>query len=85
MVMPSKKIAASIIAIAPSFRGGVGLRICLSKSSQSRRSILRSHFVYAKRRKTAAVPLSVAERTLGSLIGGLLLTLNDAWAINSKR
>ena len=32
-VMPTKNIAASIKAITPSCRGGVSLRICLSKSS----------------------------------------------------
>src|SRR6516164_7877733 len=32
-VIPIKNIAATITAIAPSFRGGVSLRICLSKSS----------------------------------------------------
>src|SRR6516164_956040 len=32
-VMPTKNIAASITAIAPSLLGGVSLRICLSKSS----------------------------------------------------
>ena len=49
--MPSKNIAASIIAIMPSFRGGVSLRICLSKSSQSRRSILRSPFCLCETRQ----------------------------------
>jgi hypothetical protein len=37
--MPTKNIAASITAITPSFRGGLSLRICLSKSSWSRRFI----------------------------------------------
>jgi hypothetical protein len=37
--MPTKNIAAIITAITPSFCGGPSLRICLSKSSWSRRSI----------------------------------------------
>src|SRR6266436_6584913 len=37
--MPTKNIAASITAITPSFQGGLSLRICLSKSSWSRRFI----------------------------------------------
>jgi hypothetical protein len=39
-VIPTKNITASITAIAPSFRGGLSLRICLSKSSSSRWFIL---------------------------------------------
>src|SRR5258708_6554811 len=54
---------------------------------------LRSPFLSkAKRAKTAAVPLTVAERTLGSLIGALILCSMVAWpsipiekSINSKR
>ena len=85
--MPTKNIAAaSITAIAPSFRGGTSLRICLSKSSWSRRSIFEVPiFVHAKRGKTAAVPLTVAELTLGSLIGGANALLNGGLAINSNR
>jgi len=37
--IPTKNNAASNTAIAPSLRGGLSLRICLSKSSWSRRSI----------------------------------------------
>ena len=39
-VIPTKNITASITPISPSFRGGLSLRICLSKSSSSRRFIL---------------------------------------------
>jgi hypothetical protein len=42
------------------------------------------NFVRAKRGKPAAVPLTVAERTLGSLIGGAYPGLMVALAINSK-
>jgi hypothetical protein len=41
-VMPTTNITASITAITPSFRGALSLRICLSKSSWSRRSIFTS-------------------------------------------
>ena len=44
--IPTKNIAANITAIAPSFRGGLSLPICLSKSSWSRRSILMSPFLF---------------------------------------
>jgi hypothetical protein len=40
MAMPTKNVAASNTAITPSFCGGLSLRICLSKSSWSRWSIL---------------------------------------------
>jgi hypothetical protein len=63
MATPTKNIAASITPITPSFRGALSLRICLSKSSSSRRSIFTSPiFVDAKRNKTAAVPLTVGEQ-----------------------
>jgi hypothetical protein len=59
MATPTKNIAASITTITPSFRGALSLRICLSKSSFSRRSIFTSPiFIDAKRNKTAAVPLT---------------------------
>jgi hypothetical protein len=41
-VMPTKNITASNIAIAPSFRGALSPRNCLSKSSWSCRSIFAS-------------------------------------------
>jgi hypothetical protein len=44
--IPTKNIAANITAIAPSFRGGLSLPICLSKSSWSVRSILMSPFLF---------------------------------------
>ncbi len=66
-VIPTKNIAASNTTITPSFRGGLSLRICLSKSSWSYRSILMvPNFVRAKRGNIAPVPLTVAEQTLGS-------------------
>jgi hypothetical protein len=83
--MPTKNIAASIIAITPSFRGGVSLRICLSKSSWSRRSILMSPFCPCETRQECRCSTTVAERTLGSLIGGCYSPLNDALAIDFKK
>jgi hypothetical protein len=69
--MPAKNIAASITAITPSFRGGESVRICLFKSSRSRRSIFAVPiFVHRKRGKAAVVSLTIAEGTLGSVIGG---------------
>ena len=41
MATPTKNIAASITTITPSFRGALSIRICLSKSSFSRRSFYR--------------------------------------------
>jgi hypothetical protein len=67
--MPTKNIAASNTAIMPSFRGGLSLRICLSKSSWSRRSILRSPFCLCETRQNCRCSTDCAG-TLGSLIGG---------------
>jgi hypothetical protein len=83
--MPTKNIAASNTAITPSFRGGPSLRICLSK-----KFLVASvhfdvpNFVRAKRGKPAAVPLTVAELTLSSLIGGAYPWLMVALAIKFK-
>jgi hypothetical protein len=53
MATPTKNIAASNTAITPPFRGGVSLRICLSKSSRSCWSIFDVPiFVRAKRVNT---------------------------------
>ena len=55
--MPTKNIAAaSITAIAPSFCGGTSLRICLSKSSWSRRSIFEVP-IFVSMRNAAKLPL----------------------------
>jgi hypothetical protein len=78
--MPIKNIAASITAIAPSFRGGVSLRIAFACPKVPDRvgSFWRSPFLFQlnatmsdkKRSKTVAVSLTVAEQTLGCLIYG---------------
>jgi len=69
MAMPTKNIAASIRAIAPSFRGGLSFRVCLSKSSWSYRFIFEvPKFVHRKRSRTDAVPLTTVERTFGSVM-----------------
>jgi hypothetical protein len=66
MAMPTKNIAASNTAIAPSFGGGVSLRICLSKSSRSCRSIFDVPiFVRAKRDNTVTVPLTADGTNIG--------------------
>jgi hypothetical protein len=76
MAMPTKNIAASITAITPSFRGGERLRICLSKSSRSRRFIFTVPiFVYRKRSKTAVVSLTVVKQILGSAAEQILGSL----------
>jgi len=69
--MPTKNIATSITAITPSFRGGESLRICLSKSSWSRRSIFTSPFLFkGNAEKLLSVSPFAVEQTLGSLIEG---------------
>ena len=85
-VMPTKNIAASNTTITPSFRGGVSIRICLSKSSWSCRSILMSPFVLiGNAAKLPPVSLTVAGRTLSSLIGGTISRSKMPLAINSRR
>src|SRR5437868_4863505 len=92
--IPTKNIAANITAIAPSFRSGLSLPICLSKSSWSRRSILRSPFLFIgnvpifvhrehrERGNTVAVSLTALEQTLGSRLRG---AKNDGFSRQFKK
>jgi hypothetical protein len=67
MATPTKNIATNIVAITPSFRGAVSVRICLCKSSWSCRSIRRPHlWFHRKRAKTAAVSLTSRNGTPGT-------------------
>jgi hypothetical protein len=57
-VIPTKNITASSKAIAPSFRGALSVRICLSKSSRSCWSIFMSPiFVWTRPNKANATKL----------------------------
>jgi len=71
--MPTKNIAASITAIAHSFRGGVSFSFACPRVPGHVGPFLRPHFLFdRKRSKTAAVSLTAVEGTLGYLIGGAL-------------
>src|SRR5215469_14683284 len=84
--MPTKNIPASNTAIAPSFRGGLSLCICLSKSSWSRRSIFTSPFLSERKRDNAVtVPLTAQEQTLGSFDWDANPHLNDGIGLELKK
>jgi hypothetical protein len=88
-VIPTKNITASNTAIAPPFRGALSVRICLSESSWSCRSIRRPHlWFHRKRGKTSTVSLTSRNGTPGtpgSAYWGANPCSMVALAINSKR
>jgi hypothetical protein len=86
IAMPTKNIAASITAITPSFGGGPSRRICLSKSSWSRRSIFEVPiFVCAKRNATLCKTRHNCRRSAYMRTNIGLPSSSGAFAINPKR